>query len=63
MAERIYGHHRYVLYVRESGRAEFAQVLMDVLPGLRRENLRERAVEWRAEALRAMEILAPFMGA
>lgn len=63
MAERIYGHHRYVLDVRESGRAEFAQVLMDVLPGLRRENLRERAVEWRAEALRAMEILAPFMGA
>ncbi len=59
MAERIYGHGRYVLDVRASGEADFAAALLDVLPRLRRESLAAQAREWRTEALQAAKALEP----
>lgn len=60
MAERMYGHKRYVLDVRDSGSADFIRNLLDALSLLRRESLTVRAREWRREALQAMQALAPF---
>ena len=57
MAERIYGHARYVLDVRDSGDEGFIRAVMDVLPQLRRESLAGRAQEWQREALQASRVL------
>jgi polysaccharide pyruvyl transferase WcaK-like protein len=58
MAERVYGHGRYVLDVRDSGQRSFADALCDLLPRLQAENLAGRAKEWKDEALQTLRIVA-----
>ncbi len=58
MAERMYGHGRYVADVRDSGSEAFADSVLEVLPRLRAESLAVRAAEWKQEALCALDSLA-----
>jgi colanic acid/amylovoran biosynthesis protein len=59
MAESVYGHGRYVLDVRDSGRPSFVDDLCELLPRLRAEDLAGRAKEWKAEALQTLQVVAP----
>ena len=61
VAERAYGHHDYVLDVRESDREGFARKVMEMLPRLRQENLGAQSKVWQQEALQTMDKLSSFM--